>query len=555
MAASTAMSRPTSPNGSPRLPSRVAISRSEPTHRNGGAEADRHRDREHDVEVHRSPCLGDADHPRRDQHHCSEQRCLHEIEQVRDDRCDHRDDRGDHQSGAVLAHRGRCVERGDHAEVAVPAPLTFEFGRGQHQQHVAGPQHRRAELAGKVVVVPPDREHRCVVARPEPDLAQRRCRRAPNARTRPLRTDRHQAGHPFRPGGHPRHSTGPGSRAGRPHRRHCRRSSRRRRRSTPSQGGRVRRFRPARRRRGTRPAGGAGRRHPQCRRRAGLRRRHAWRSCTAARRSLSSEPAPLRLRSRRGAVKTSTAMPIAAIGSPTPVISKTPSGSPPCATRRSDTTRLVDVPITVITPPKTAAYDSGIRYGDADTPERRHQVTTRGAASATNGVFGRIPDSAPLTTASRPSRALLPSTRRCRTFRRPVEHTIDQRRQRTGHRCRARQHVQRGDRDRRRRREPGQGLTLIDDVGEQEQTDRCAHRRRGRQPIERQNSERGDQHHQCDPRIGRHRAPNVNCAHVGACPLMVDGHGDGCTGRGPHEPGTADPVGGAAGAVVEASRR
>jgi hypothetical protein len=106
-------------------------------------------------------------------------------------------------------------------------------------------------------------------------------------------------------------------------------------------------------------------------------------------------------------VSTNTAMPTAATGSPTPVISKTPSGSPPCATSRSETTRLVEVPITVTTPPNTAAYDRGIRYGEADAFERRHHVTTRGAASATNGVFGRTADSAPLSTASRPSRARL----------------------------------------------------------------------------------------------------------------------------------------------------
>ena len=44
---------------------------------------------------------------------------------------------------------------------------------------------------------------------------------------------------------------------------------------------------------------------------------------------------------------TSYAVPMAAIGRPTAVISNTPSGSWPAATSRSDTTRLVEVPIAV----------------------------------------------------------------------------------------------------------------------------------------------------------------------------------------------------------------
>ena len=59
--------------------------------------------------------------------------------------------------------------------------------------------------------------------------------------------------------------------------------------------------------------------------------------------------------------------------SPTPVISNTPSGGSPSDTSRSDTTRFVDVPITVTTPPNTAAYDNGMRYGDAET--RRADTT------------------------------------------------------------------------------------------------------------------------------------------------------------------------------------
>lgn len=64
------------------------------------------------------------------------------------------------------------------------------------------------------------------------------------------------------------------------------------------------------------------------------------------------------------------------------------------------------------TPPNTAAYDSGMRYGDGDTFARRHHVTTRGAASATSGVFGSTADSVPLATDSLARRARL----RCEPF-------------------------------------------------------------------------------------------------------------------------------------------
>jgi hypothetical protein len=100
----------------------------------------------------------------------------------------------------------------------------------------------------------------------------------------------------------------------------------------------------------------------------------------------------------------STTTPTKAIGRPAAVISNTPSGSPPAATSRSDTTRFVDVPITVRTPPSTAAYDSGIRYVDAEMPARRHHVTTRGAARATSVVVGRTADNPVAVTHSRASR-------------------------------------------------------------------------------------------------------------------------------------------------------
>jgi hypothetical protein len=208
-------------------------------------------------------------------------------------------------------------------------------------------------------------------------------------------------------------------------------------------------------------------------------------------------------------VSTSTAMPTTATGSPTPVISKTPRGSPPWATSRSETTRLVDVPITVITPPNTAAYDSGIRYGEADTPERRHHVTTRGAASATSGVFGRIADSAPLVTASRPSRARLAraggrrqpvrlgepsSTRSISGDSAPVTVAAPARTYSAAI-------VIGADDD-----SPDSASPWSTTFGEQQHADGGTHRRGGRQPIEREDAERGDQHHQRDPGVGRHGA-------------------------------------------------
>ena len=202
-------------------------------------------------------------------------------------------------------------------------------------------------------------------------------------------------------------------------------------------------------------------------------------------------------------------MPTAATGRPTPVISNTPSGSPPCATSRSDTTRLVDVPITVTTPPNTAAYDSGMRYGDGDTfgtaaPRddsrcgERHQRRVRQHRRQRAGGDRQPGETAHGCAVDRPRR-------RRASVRRALEHTIDHRRQRPGHRRCTGEHVERGDRDRRGRRQARQRLFLIDHVGEQEHADRGPHRCRCRQPVEREHAEGGDQHDQRDPGVGRHR--------------------------------------------------
>ncbi len=90
----------------------------------------------------------------------------------------------------------------------------------------------------------------------------------------------------------------------------------------------------------------------------------------------------------------SNTMPTTATGSPTTVISSTPNGSAPDCSSRSDTTRLVEVPIRVITPPRMLANESGSRYRDASWPVRCDHRTTRGANIAIRGVLGTTADNA-----------------------------------------------------------------------------------------------------------------------------------------------------------------
>ena len=60
--------------------------------------------------------------------------------------------------------------------------------------------------------------------------------------------------------------------------------------------------------------------------------------------------------------------PSKATGRPTRASSNRASGSCPDCSRRPDTTRLVEVPMTVTAPPRMVAYDSGMRKVDADRP-------------------------------------------------------------------------------------------------------------------------------------------------------------------------------------------
>ena len=94
-------------------------------------------------------------------------------------------------------------------------------------------------------------------------------------------------------------------------------------------------------------------------------------------------------------------MPRTATGSPMGVISKTPSGRPPAWSSRPETTRLVEVPSSVTTPPSRAANETGIRNRDGDTPRFRHQVITSGMSIATSGVLGKTVDAVAVGTSSR----------------------------------------------------------------------------------------------------------------------------------------------------------
>jgi hypothetical protein len=54
-----------------------------------------------------------------------------------------------------------------------------------------------------------------------------------------------------------------------------------------------------------------------------------------------------------------------ATGTPTQTGSNMPSGGRPALTMKELTTRLVEVPTSVVTPPNTAAYDSGMSSFEA----------------------------------------------------------------------------------------------------------------------------------------------------------------------------------------------
>ena len=84
--------------------------------------------------------------------------------------------------------------------------------------------------------------------------------------------------------------------------------------------------------------------------------------------------------------------PTTASGKLTRVISNRPSGSEPDSSSSPETTRFVEVPISVSTPPRIAAKLIGMRNGDGERPARRAHATTLGATIATIGVLFRNAD-------------------------------------------------------------------------------------------------------------------------------------------------------------------
>ena len=169
-----------------------------------------------------------------------------------------------------------------------PRQLTFELRGRQHEQHIAGPEHDGAELAGQVVVVATDRQHGGVVAGTEPGLAQRAAGQFGTLRHHRFEqpgigavagahqvcvlgaresADLEQVDDVDHVTGEVAEVTGVQHRAG---------------------AHRAPRCPPVRPRRGTRPGGVGVRRHRRSGRRAGRRRRRAVRSCTAGWRQLRS---------------------------------------------------------------------------------------------------------------------------------------------------------------------------------------------------------------------------------------------------------------------------
>ena len=78
-------------------------------------------------------------------------------------------------------------------------------------------------------------------------------------------------------------------------------------------------------------------------------------------------------------------------------------GAAPLSISRPETTRLVDVPIRVIIPPKMAANESGMRYFDGERPVRSAQLVTWGTSIATIGVLFKKADAAAVGVSSRAS--------------------------------------------------------------------------------------------------------------------------------------------------------
>jgi|GEM_PF-5189834 len=123
------------------------------------------------------------------------------------------------------------------------------------------------------------------------------------------------------------------------------------------------------------------------------------------------------------ATKTKTNSPATAAGRPTGVSSKSPNGRCPCCSRTPETTRLVDVPMRVMTPPRIAANDRGIRKRDTGSRLERAHDDTSGNSIATRGVLLNTDDNPATGTQSRAMDArppLPPRTRPVNPAKRPV---------------------------------------------------------------------------------------------------------------------------------------
>ena len=93
-----------------------------------------------------------------------------------------------------------------------------------------------------------------------------------------------------------------------------------------------------------------------------------------------------------GAIAMIATMPITATGRPTAPISKKPIGSSPASSICPATTRLVDVPISVVMPPSSAANDNGISSLLTETCRRAAHDEICGISIATIGVLFKKAD-------------------------------------------------------------------------------------------------------------------------------------------------------------------
>ena len=211
----------------------------------------------------------------------------------------------------------------------------------------------------------------------------------------------------------------------------------------------------------------------------------SFRSARAGRRSGSST----------GANTRTDTSPSRAIGSPTGVSSNMLSGFCPASVNRPETTRLVDVPISVTVPPRMAANDSGMRYREGESPLRSAQLVTCGTSIATIGVLLRKAEAPAVGTSSRASaRRLVPAPPRARNERLNRARLLN----------RPRDDVQRGDRDRCRIGQASERLCGCNDAADKQRYHGSDHRDRRSHDVPRQDGNHPSQHGQRQPRFPRH---------------------------------------------------